>query len=242
MVEDAERTVNVRKRTERSEWKCERQQGNSTWASRSFIMKVSSSSGVRGLIFLYLCLFAAVFDFVRRGRSETGMKRVDDMTTPLREGVTYLVPTIVGTLGGKHPSERWPILVGPRHYDVEFFNIHMPHHHLDVRFISYETWKQELGSEIVVGVGRFADGSLPAIEHKPMRCLVEAFLLNSITSHDDRAMHKHFKGAQCEGSLKRGWICPHKGTYLGSQYIDNDGVMICPAHGLRIDAATGRVL
>ena len=40
---------------------------------------------------------------------------------------------------------------------------------------------------------------------------------------------------------ERGWICPHQATPLGS-IEPVDGIIICPLHGLRIDAQTGIVV
>jgi|SRR6185369_1803521 len=36
--------------------------------------------------------------------------------------------------------------------------------------------------------------------------------------------------------------CPHKGTPVEAMYEEVGGVLVCPAHGLRFDKATGRVL
>lgn len=30
------------------------------------------------------------------------------------------------------------------------------------------------------------------------------------------SFNQHFKGAQCGGNREDGWICPHKGAFLGS--------------------------
>ncbi len=56
-----------------------------------------------------------------------------------------------------------------------------------------------------------------------------------------RAMHGAFEGAQCASS-KSGWMCPHKRYPLGNVAADAAGVITCPLHGLRVDAATGKVL
>jgi Rieske 2Fe-2S protein len=53
-------------------------------------------------------------------------------------------------------------------------------------------------------------------------------------------LRKLFAGHQCAAG-KGGWICPHRKASLGSiQPVD--GIITCPLHGLRIDAATGKML
>ena len=171
--------------------------------------------------------------------------RVDKVCGPLIEGTTYLVPTLKGPLGGlKHLVREYPVLIGPRHYDVEYFNVHMPHYHIDLRFVDMRVWRNQWDGNIPVGAGRLDDGSLPKPEYKPWRCLQNHVILNFDNSPDFlgyKRMCRHFAGAQCGGSRERGWICPHKGTNLASTPSHN-GVITCPAHALKIDEATGKVL
>ncbi len=54
------------------------------------------------------------------------------------------------------------------------------------------------------------------------------------------ALIAKFAGQECAAG-KGGWICPHRKASLGSiQPVD--GIITCPLHGLRIDAASGKVL
>jgi hypothetical protein len=168
------------------------------------------------------------------------LRKVDEIVGELSEGADYLVPTLVGSLSGKGPMQEYPVL-GTRHYDVDHFNVHMPHYHIDLRFYDHSLWIRE-GKQVLVGAGRREDGSLPPIIYKKMRCRQSCVLMN-ITQPDGRTdFWEVWRGAQCGGSAKEGWICPHKGTFLGSQFTDIDGVITCPAHSLRIDAKTGKVL
>jgi hypothetical protein len=50
-------------------------------------------------------------------------------------------------------------------------------------------------------------------------------------------MNTAFAGTQCRKG-KRGFVCPHKLFPLGS-VEPVAGVITCPLHGMRIDAATG---
>lgn len=56
-----------------------------------------------------------------------------------------------------------------------------------------------------------------------------------------RQLGEAFRGRQCPKN-KTGWVCPHKSYPLGSVAADPQGVITCPLHGLRIDAASGEVL
>lgn len=87
-------------------------------------------------------------------------------------------------------------------------------------------------------------GPLPRPQLRRRRC--------TATSHDYpraraerhppfRRMFSAFRGQQCQHG-KAGWICPHKQFALGSIAPDADGILTCPLHGLRIDAASGKVV
>lgn len=171
------------------------------------------------------------------------MQKVDEIVGTLTEGEFYLVPTITGSLGGHKKVEEYPI-IGPRHYDVEFFNIHSPHYHLDLRFINNRYWRDQLHCEVVVAVGRRASGELPTPQYKKLICIHRHIEINTVTNasapggHDQ--LRKHFAGTQCGGSRETGWICPHKRMFLGSQPASY-GIITCPGHGLKINADTGKV-
>lgn len=172
------------------------------------------------------------------------LSKVDAFVGPLTEGRCYLVPTVVGSVNGSGAMRPYPV-IGTRHYDVEYFNVHMPHYHLDMRFIDMDRWRGEMLQGVLIGAGRRNDGTYPVPEYKKMKCLqshVEITIRPNSTAPDGfEQMKRDFKGAQCGGSRKRGWTCPHKGTFLGGQPALL-GVITCPAHSLRIDAKTGRVL
>src|SRR6266436_5748073 len=113
------------------------------------------------------------------------MIKVDKVKGELIEGETYLVPTFTGPLGGKkHLTREYPVLRGPRHYDVEFFNVHMPHYHLDLRFIDLQQWRTELESNRPVGAGRRDDGSLPVPVYKAWRCYQSNVIIHFDNSPD----------------------------------------------------------
>jgi hypothetical protein len=148
------------------------------------------------------------------------MQKVDDAVGLLVEGQPYLVPTVTGSLGGSGPMECYPI-IGPRHYDVEFLNVHMPHYHLDLRFIDM----RKFDNNVVVGAGQRSDGTYPPIVYKKMKCLQACVVISNVRGNGYAAadgyrhLVEHFCGVQCSGNAKDGWICPHKGMPLASQPV-----------------------
>lgn len=167
------------------------------------------------------------------------IERVDRQTSPLVEGRFYLVPTVRGEWFGKFGD--WPV-IGPLHDDREIFRFEIDHYHVDGRFLSRK----------VRNVFRVFTYALHAYRGKPPLPPVVMKRRKCIRSHVDYCLpyfrdaspvdvlRKHFAGHQCVAG-KGGWICPHRKASLGSiQPVD--GVITCPLHGLRIDAATGVVL
>src|SRR5258708_5362853 len=166
------------------------------------------------------------------------IERVDRQTAPLVEGRFYLVPTVRAKWYGKLAD--WPV-VGPLHEDREFFRFELDHYHVDPRFLPRRM------KDGVVDRAFSAPLCIPPLppammkRRKCVRSHVDYFLpyFGRDTSPVD-VLRKHFAGQQCAAG-KGGWICPHRKASLGSiQPVD--GIITCPLHGLRIDAATGQVL
>jgi hypothetical protein len=172
------------------------------------------------------------------------LEKVDEGVEVLTDGKEYLVPTLVGPLGGKLGTTREYPVLGTRHYDVEFFENHMAHYHLDLRFVDYQKWQREWGRDVVVGAGRTVSGALPKLQLKAIKCQQSQVIINFIFGPKPDTMDKfrdHFRGQQCGGNREKGWICPHKGTFLGGQPVYK-GALTCPAHGLKVNPRTGIVL
>ena len=73
-----------------------------------------------------------------------------------------------------------------------------------------------------------------------MRCSLSHAEWGHPDAETVQKMNEAFSGQQCRTG-KRGFVCPHKQFPLGSIKAI-DGVVTCPLHGLRIDAATGKCL
>jgi hypothetical protein len=162
------------------------------------------------------------------------LQRVDRLKEPPVIGQTYLVPTVFGQW--HHLLRDWPV-IGLKHDDIEHLNFDRVHYHLDTRFL-------RVSEELLYGAPYrplHARGDVPL---GPVK-LARRKMIRAPLSFDGPAeftvkFDAAFAGQQC-GKGKRGWVCPHKHFPLGS--IESiDGVLKCPLHGLRIDAATGRCL
>lgn len=182
-----------------------------------------------------------------------GDERLDTLTAPVEVGRYYLVPTVRAEWYGV--VRNWPV-IGPQHNDRHCLNLDATHYHLDARFLKepvpgYKWWTAKdfwtcaFGAPLVTNA-RLNVGGLPAPVWRRRLCrrLANPFIG---AMHAKAAEHStwdcHFaewtgKQARHDG---RGWICPHRAVSL-ADHPAVDGVITCPLHLLRIDAATGRVL
>lgn len=173
--------------------------------------------------------------------------RVDQLSSPPIVGRFYLVPTVRGLYFGR--TDDWPV-TGPAHEDERFFNFPWRHFHIDIRFLS---WRQRRHIEAhrppFVCLQRMVARS-PLSEFNNDRLPEPALGRRHCWSADTtwpephnpkvRNLQTHYAGDLCRRSAF-GFVCPHRGARLGS-IAPVDGVITCPLHGLRIDAATGLVL
>jgi hypothetical protein len=173
------------------------------------------------------------------------IERIDRLTAPPKVGRFYLVPTVYAIWHDLRSD--WPV-IGPLHTDVEFFDFKHDHYHLDWRFLSARqrsqasTWRESPAADVQAAPlhAYIGEPELP----KPVWTKRRCNRLDAPYEHGDKKpikdLREHFSGVQCERG-KAGWICPHRKASLGSVAIV-DGVITCPLHGLRIDAATGLTL
>lgn len=158
------------------------------------------------------------------------MERADKVIGPLCEGRRYLVPTVRAEWLDSHGIAEWPV-IGPRHKDPDI-GATVSHYHIDHRFVPQAEFDRDTNTVVNESCDQ-------PVRYRAWTCLQARVVL---THHDARVlkMHGFWRGRQCQGSRETGWICPHRGVWLGSQF-SRDGIIICPAHGLKINAETGRV-
>ena len=168
------------------------------------------------------------------------MERFDELTAPPVKGKAYLVRCVRGTWN--HESGVWPVW-GPKHDDAKFIDFYWTHYHVNRFFIAPNRQLLACGHPLSEGfVGGPQQLSRPTLLRRV--CETESpmpFPLKIVTTREAwRKMYAHFAGTQCK--RVNGWVCPHKGFDLGPIAPRPDGVIVCPLHGIRIDAQTGVVL
>lgn len=165
------------------------------------------------------------------------LDRVDRASGPLVVGRFYLVPTVHTTWKGKLAD--WPV-IGPEHDDREFFQFSTHHYHVDARFLPAkskrvdETLMYPLHAQKPLLGG--PEIPLPKPVWRRRICVRASFQFEPWDPRIDK-MRAHFAGTQCARNAG-GWVCPHRQAPLGS-IVPVDGVIVCPLHGLWIDAVTG---
>lgn len=173
-------------------------------------------------------------------------------------GETYLVPTVPVVF--KHPSRRVIrcAVIGPPHSDPEF-GVGGVHVHHDERFTPEEVLdllRQYNPDPLAVFVEDLPYGmrevrglsDLPSdeeavgwyrqvLEYLPMVCVREFRTSMPPVS----VMPDYFpRLAEAMGNARMKCLtCPHKGFPLAGVKPDDGGVVLCPAHGMRWNLATG---
>jgi hypothetical protein len=169
------------------------------------------------------------------------MQRIDQLSAPAVAGQFYLVPLVHGTWG---PKTDWWVVMGSLHDDKKFFNFPHQHYHLDRRFVPAKRVAQATGHPLHGD----RDGSfhrkaaLSEVRWGRRKCLRSELTFPdwALLEPSIEALNESLAGAQCK-SDEAGWICPHRGFHLGSVAPNSLGQVICPLHGLIIDATSGIV-
>lgn len=190
------------------------------------------------------------------------VERADRLKAPPVLGKFYLVPAVRWsfntTFGIGDPAKTleqlealpcakwWPVW-GRKHNDIEFFNFPHEHYHIDPRFLTKRQWKEfDWGSHPPLAALQGKPLNHRDLPDGPPRAVLKRMKCTSLDvtwQHGEAKaviqIQKKFAGHRCRDS-KIGLICPHQRFPLGS-IEPVDGVITCPLHGLRINAATGHV-
>lgn len=181
------------------------------------------------------------------------IERVDQLSAPPVVGRFYLVPTVRYPW---HGAERdWPVM-GPMHTDAEHLEFPHLHYHVDVRFVGgrelpYPLWLRDAAVQgaqsplsYVYGSGDFGmRHGHPPVVYRRRKCRRSAHaypVAIAGQSENFTALWQAYAGRQCKRG-RAGWICPHRQFALGS-IAPEAGIITCPLHGLRIEAASGVVI
>jgi hypothetical protein len=178
------------------------------------------------------------------------LQRIDELTEPPVVGKYYLVQCVRGKWRGMMGD--WPVM-GSKHDDARFLNFPQRHYHLNRFFLDDEsataaaaTPLGEFQRETPNGAwmrGYPENNPLPPPNLRRLRCrrseVVPFPTDRTVEKPAWTSMYSHYAGHQCKRG--HGWICPHKGLDLGPIAPGPDGLIMCPLHGLRVDAGTGVV-
>ena len=166
-------------------------------------------------------------------------RSINTLKQPPVPGKFYMAPSLKFKWDGYLPEMFWPV-IGPPHNDVQFFNFAPVHWHVDIRFLTQAHILQTLGVYQIEGKPIPLDmlgGQRPVMRR--FRCRQEVENYQHFDSEKVENLNAHFADRQAIKG-QHGWVCPHQAVPLGSIAPDADGIITCPLHGLRIDAASGR--
>jgi len=172
---------------------------------------------------------------------------VNRMTEPPIVGRWYMVPAIFYRRFSRQGPELWWPVLGPRHNDVEFFDFKWEHFHFDQRFLTVrhlnvidrdpEYALKRSFYQPLQGNETGKRLPMPTLHRMQCRRVMPEYPWSGQLAIEN--INLHYEGRMAKRG-KRGWICPHRQTALGTMVPDAAGVITCPLHGLRIDAKTGR--
>ena len=181
----------------------------------------------------------------------------------LRKGREYIRPGVrTRWTDEEHPIDWVPVL-GPVHRDEDVVNFRLRHFHADFRFLppraaDPQTWPQteiptvfarvitnvfplDQEYEIPLSLDRAARMDIPPKSYFQARPFIYR---GQYPDYPDRhvpwleELTRRHLGQRWQGPAR---ICPHRGAALEGIEPGDDGLVLCPLHGLRFDPSTGLV-
>jgi hypothetical protein len=178
------------------------------------------------------------------------MECIDDLREPPVVGKYYSVPHVFYRYAGRDP--RWWPVIGPKHDDAEHLKFTRPHYHLDIRFVRLvmlrvTDWRNSPWFDLAARpISEVEDwGPLPQPEYRKAKCKVSDAGFPSLAENGMptfNALHDAYQGKRCGRDGEGRLVCPHKGAILSNLPPDRHGRVLCPLHGLMIDAVNGVVV
>lgn len=180
------------------------------------------------------------------------MERIDEITGPPVVGKFYLVPTIHYVYC--EMTDYWPV-IGPKHNDIEYFNFYPLHYHVDGRFLSKRVSRRL--SRYVYPRFSVSDGPWPCVNSRPLsqrdhirgnnhslphpvwrrrKCLfsVAKYVYGEVAAVKE--LNDAMAGCRPILAKNGRYLCPHRKSDITTIPAGPDGVLVCPLHGLKIDA------
>jgi hypothetical protein len=176
------------------------------------------------------------------------MQRLADLREPPVVGRFYMVPAVQHIWCGV--DALWPVL-GPMHTDADFFNFRDRHYHIDARFVparlagQVTKWGKRSIAAMAQGFPlsrrRYDERDIPSGRPTLARFKCQsAEMLYSFGGKDEvRRLREHHGDNGnaaampiCKPDGRK--LCPHRKVDLSSFAPDQDGIVTCPLHGLRV--------
>ncbi|WP_423606161.1 hypothetical protein [Sphingomonas sp. MS122] len=178
---------------------------------------------------------------------------LSELREPPVVGRFYMVPLVEQFPWGNKVHD-WPVL-GPMHEDAEFFNFPRPHYHVDVRFIGARLsrwavrqlpWTRASG-DLEYDLAMTASAmplnrtDMPLPSGRPRlqkrRCFRTAYAspIGDELPGPVLAMCKKYGAPARAICLRDGRrLCPHRKVDLSQFPADENGIVVCPIHGLPV--------
>jgi len=171
---------------------------------------------------------------------------IDQITSPPEVGQLYMVPSYESSM--LHQREGGPNLLIPMLGPIHNDNIQHPYPfkfldgingHIDTRFIERKVypaqgdgWRRGWDSERLLQP-QIKNNQVIAnsFGYRVFRCLHGRCERDNTDWAARQLFEKYLNHSDCTKLIDG--RCPHQGTYLGSVMPDADGIIHCPAHGLR---------
>jgi len=178
--------------------------------------------------------------------------RVTDVES-VEVGKFYLAPhiQIPGSDGimGYAPGEFCPVLT-PMHEDGDLLNFPYMHYHYDRRFIPPEEYQKHLfyWDSLAVSVileSRVGTQSDRRVSDAWLNLPIHWFRrkcyrqMPEMQLPDESPIARRLIAAHADCEL-RDRVCPHKGVSLMGIPVNDRGQIVCPGHGLKWNAVTGK--
>lgn len=140
-----------------------------------------------------------------------------------------------------------PVL-GPKHEDADHLDFKYEHYHPDVRFLGEAQVKywQRHGLRLAYAAGYPV--CVTKVDGTPLAHTLKTMAMQCLRDYNDHVFPKGkaqtwdaLRRAYRDCKLKPGMVCPHRGFRL-APHVRDDGLVVCPGHGLVWDTKTGKLV
>ena len=175
------------------------------------------------------------------------MKRVSELTSEPEVGKYYLVPVVVNLSGYACP------VLGPEHEDREYIGVARNHYHYDLRFVADALIEHFCGHmlrtrpitcdpvELMMIFIHFTDIVKGKPAERKMKCRRRMPKFPLEVGAQEALWMKPLEDAYANTKLNCA-RCPHRGMPLSKDNADENGVVVCPGHGLAFNINTGKLV